>query len=919
MNQLITNSENTNFYNHLTALLETCESFIFNVAFVNYSGVQLLLNSLDECEKRGIKGKILTSTYLDFTEPKALQRLLEFKNIELKIFNKKDIGFHSKAYIFEFKEYYEVVVGSSNITSSAFKSNIEWNIKSFSKKEDSFLENILFEFDSLWNQSIEVSEDFIEKYSSFKVKQNIKSFIYDETLKMNQMQEKAIEKLNFFRKKGEKKALAIAATGSGKTYLAAFDVKYLKPKKLLFVVHRENILKKAKQSFEKLIDEKYALFTGNKKEKGNYIFATIQTLSSNYEQFRKDEFEYIIYDEAHHVTSPSYKKVRDYFNPKFQLGLTATPNRMDEESIYEVFDDNIACDIRLKEALECSLITPFHYYGVTDINTINYEDIDLNDIQALSKVLMVNRRVDFIVDKMNFYGFSGKKRRVLAFCVSKEHASYMCDEFLKRGIVSSFLSSESTISKREEVIKKLEDENDSLEVIFSVDIFNEGVDIPSINLVLMLRPTNSPIVFVQQLGRGLRKYQNKEFLTVLDFIGNHKKAFLVAFALCGNKILDKESIKFSLLNNFSDFANAHIVIDKISKDRILEQINDENLNSFKYLKENYLEFKSILKDKTPMMEEFINYDDVISPYPFISEAKSYVEFINRVEKKDNLTKICKDENFLASIRFVDSLLPIRRIYEFVLLKFLIDNKTCSLTMASKVLDKYLDRVDADTIKHSFSYLNQEYFDSSQKRRFLKLVKHENDTLFLSKPFEEILADKTKKEFIQSSLNFGILTYEKTFSSHDYGLPFFKLYEKYNMLEIALLANFNKIHSSFRGSGFLKFNNDFFLFITLEKDKYSKASKYVNNFKSKEVFNFISKPSMSQEKGDGYRLINNIKEGVSLHIFVRKYSHMDKKVQKFSYLGLADCISYEGNKPINTQLKLRKKLDDRLYEEFTTIV
>lgn len=920
MNELITNNENSNFYNHLTKLLSECDSFIFNVAFINYAGVQLLLNSLDELRKKGIKGKILTSTYLNFTESKALKKLLEFENIELKIYDCEKKGFHSKAYIFKFKDEYKTLLGSSNITSSAFKTNIEWNIKSISKKDEEFTTNLLTEFEALWEDSIFVNEDFLEKYSQFK--QNIKAenFVYEKSIKINQMQKQALEKLEFFRQKGETKALAIAATGTGKTYLAAFDVKAFAPEKMLFIVHRENILQKAKESFETILKDKpCGFFTGNKKEERPYLFATIQTLSSNYKEFSKEQFDYIVYDEAHHTSSPSYEKVRNYFTPKFSLGLTATPNRMDGNSIYELFEDNIACDIRLNEALENSLVVPFHYYGVTDIEDVDLQDVDLQDITLLSKLLMINKRVDFIIQKLNFYENSGDKRRVLGFCVSKEHAKFMSEEFNKKGIVSTYLTSEDSILKRQKEIEELEDKKSSLEVIFTVDIFNEGVDIPSVNTVLMLRPTNSPIVFIQQLGRGLRKYKNKEFLTIIDFIGNHKKAFLIALALCGNKILDKESIKFSLLNNFADFTNAHIIIDEISKNRVLEQINSENLSSFKYLKARYLEFKSLLGNRLPKMEDFVNYDEFISPMPFINDSKSYIEFLLKAEKTEELKKLCFDENFLKGIRFVESLLPIRRVYEFAVLKYLLFNKSCSFKQASEVLEKYLQKVDKNTIKHSFFYLNQEFFDSSQKRRFLKLVELENNQLTRSKEFENILEDEAKKAVLLDSINYGILSYEKSFSTFDYGLPFLKLYEKYNMQDIALLANFDKIHSSFRGSGFLKYKDDFFLFITLEKDKFAKGGHYENNFLSKDCFTFISKPKMSQEKGDGKRLIENKKHKVKLHIFVRKFSHVDKIVQKFSYLGLAECIKYEGNQPIKTWLKLEKPLSNTLYEEFTKIV
>ena len=735
------------------------------------------------------------------------------------------------------------------------------------------------------------------------------------------MQKQALNQLEFLRSCGEKKALAIAATGSGKTFLSAFDVKNYKPKRVLFIVHRENILIKAKESFEDIIkDFSCGLYTGNKKEeKKDYIFATVQTLSSHYKNFSKHEFEYIIVDEAHHITSPSYKNVLEYFNTKFLLGLTATPNRSDNESIYEVFDENIACDIRLNEALENNLVVPFHYYGISDIKQIDYENIELSKISELARLLMVNKRVDYIIEKMNFYSYSGNKRKALGFCASKEHAIFMSEQFNKKGINSTNLLSNDSILKREEIIKKLEDDNDSLEVIFTVDIFNEGVDIPSINTVLMLRPTNSPIIFIQQLGRGLRKYKNKEFLTLLDFIGNHNKAYLIALALIGNKAIDKESVKISLLNNFANINNAFISMDEISKQRILEQIDKENFNSMKYLKEQYFEFKTVLGNKIPTLLDFINYDEFISPLAFISEAKSYTEFLSKVEKKEQIKKLLENEEFLKALRFIQSLMPIKRVYEFVILKYLLNNNSCSKSDASNILKKYLKRVNEDTIVHSFSFLNQEYFDSGQINRYLKLVDYKDDRLVKSELFKKILENKELKEIFEDSLNYGILVYEKSFGAEDYGLPFLKLYEKYNMLNIAQLCNFNKIHSSFRGSGFLKYNDDFFLFITIEKDKFSKASSYHNAFLSKELFTYSSKPSHTQDKGDGKRLCENQKSKVKLHIFVRKFSHVDKKVQTFIYLGLANSSKFQGNKPINLELKLENPLSDKLFEEFTRVV
>ncbi|MCG3657318.1 DEAD/DEAH box helicase [Aliarcobacter butzleri] len=924
MNNLVTNNEITNFFNNITELLDNCESFYFNVAFINFSGIQLLLDSFKKLEEKNIKGKILTSTYLNFTQIKALEKIKKFKNIELKIYDCEvsNIGFHSKSYIFEFKDDYKILIGSSNITASAFKSNIEWNVKTIAKKDDIFLKDVLNEFETLWQNSIDVDDEFLTSYSNFLNRQNkeFKSFSLNQ-IKTNFMQEKALEKLANLRKKGENKALIIAATGTGKTYLSAFDVKNFKAKTILFLVHRENILIKAKQSFENILPQinSFGLYTGNKKEQDkNYLFSTIQTMSSNFSDFSQDFFEYIIIDEAHHVTSPSYKKILDYFKPKFLLGLTATSNRMDGNSIYEVFDENIALDIRLNEALENNLIVPFHYYGIKDIQSIDYENVDLTKIDLLAKLLSVNKRVDFIIDKMNFYSNSGNKRKALGFCVSKEHCNFMSEEFNKKGINSITLTSEDSISKREEYIQKLENENDSLEVIFTVDIFNEGIDIPSINMVLFLRPTNSPIVFVQQLGRGLRKYKNKEFLTVLDFIGNHKKAYLIALALVGNKMIDKESIKLSLQNNFADFKNAFISMDEISKNRILEQINKENFNQLKYLKEQYFEVKNIL-GKVPTLVDFLQFEDVINPLKFIDESKSYIEFLAKAENDKKLKELVLNENFIKAIRFIENELPIKRVYEFVILKYLLNNDFCDENIAFKILNKYLDKVDKKTIIHSFLYLKGDFLDSAQSSRYLKLINYENKIARKTKEFEELLENEKYKKIFEDSLNFGIYNYEEEFSSIDFGKPFLKLYSKYNMLNIAKLCNFPKIHSSFRGSGFLKYENDFFLFINLEKEEFSKSANYHNAFLSKDVFTYQSKPSHSSDKGDGQRLCENKKFGVKLHIFVRKFIQVDKKTQDFIYLGVANSIKYWDNKPINLELKLENCLSDKLFEEFTKIV
>lgn len=544
MINLINNSSHDNFYNELKRSFVGCRKFYFNVAFVSYSGLQLLLDIFKKAEEEKIHGRIITSTYLNFTEPKALNKIKTFSNIDLKIFiAKENQGFHPKAYIFEYDKFYKIIIGSANITQTALKSNIEWKVAISFQEKDEFVDRIYKEFELIWNQSEIASDEMINKYENFLSQLKPKSIssdnFYDSLVKIspNSMQLEAINSLDRLRAHGEIKALAIAATGSGKTYMAALDVTEVKPKKLLFIVHREVILRDAISAFIRVTnwpESKFGILSGNSKQiDRDYLFAMNITLANNLTQFKKDEFDYIIIDEAHHVCGDTYQKILSYFTPQFLLGMTATPERGDANSIYEAFDNNIAIEIRLREALEKNLVVPFHYFGITEAEGTDYTKVDVNNIQEVSKLLQTHKRVDHIIEQMTFYGFDGKQLKAIGFCVNIEHAQYMAKEFNQRDIHAICLTGANTEEERELAISNLEDPSHPLQVIFTVDIFNEGVDIPSINLVLMLRPTESPIIFIQQLGRGLRKHHEKSFLTVLDFIGNHKRSFLVAIALCG--------------------------------------------------------------------------------------------------------------------------------------------------------------------------------------------------------------------------------------------------------------------------------------------------------------------------------------------------------------------------------------------------
>lgn len=932
----IRNTETVNVLNDLLKSLDRCNEFCFTVAFMTYGGVQLLLQKFKELEQKGVNGRILTSTYQNFSDPKAIEKLQEFSNIEVRLLDSQvENGLHAKGYLFLDDELAEVYIGSSNLTTSALKENIEWNVKLVKSLEDKFVVDIMSDYENLWGKAGSLTKEkldaYKEIYTKFKKFEREQVIELDEKMKYgvkvipNQMQKEAMLRLNSLRKRGEKKALVIAATGTGKTYMSAFDAKQVTPKKLLFVAHREEILRSAKETFEKVMsnsDIKMGYYTGNQKDKNiDYIFATIQTISRHFEQYPQNYFDYIIIDEAHHVGGATYEKVLQYFKPQFLLGMTATPERCDDFNVFDCFDGHVALEVRLREALEENLIIPFHYFGIRDIEGIDLSDVKLDQIQELTKRLKVNERVEFIIEQMNLFGNDGERRKVLGFCVSVEHAEYMTEKFNAAGITSACLTGRNTPREREEMIKKLESDEDPLEVIFTVDIFNEGVDIPCINVVLMLRPTQSPIIFIQQLGRGLRKQKNKEFLTVLDFIGNHSKSFLTAIALNGDRFYDKDGLKVTVATGFPDIpGESFIILDNISKEQILRQLDKENFNSMTYLKETYQEFKRMNAGRIAyMLTDYLKYEGAPDPIVFIKKEKSYLQFVAKVEKDSYLQSLLNSQEFIKIMKEWSGQLPLKRPHEFIILKYLIshlDVNYIELHTAEAEILKYVESVSERSVRHALECLAQVYYDSVEEAQYIKLGEFIGDTFIISPVFNHFRNAPHLKPYLEDILNYGLIHYQEEYGDKDYGTPYLKLYECYNMKEIAKLSNYDKKHSAFRGSGLLVYQNHFFLFVDLDKEEGIKDSiNYQDKFISPNYFQWQSPNATAQDSERGQKIVHNQKSGVQLHIFIRKFKKIDGEVQPYIYIGKGNTIFAEGNKPITIRLKLEHSVPVQIYREF----
>jgi superfamily II DNA or RNA helicase/HKD family nuclease len=982
--EFIFNSSTRNFYNRLIENLRASTEFKMSVAFITYGGLQMLLDTLKELSDKNIPGQIITTSYQNFTKPEVLKRISEFKNIQLKIYvpPTENDGFHAKGYLFRQptgneNEQWTIIIGSSNITGRALKSNVEWNVleseQTGERQEPGvFAKSVLQEFNTLWQSpwAKKYSDDFLISYRDYlakvigahpeKAKTPVFNFDNSPVIQPNAMQQEAIVKLDQMRKTGATKALAIAATGSGKTYMSVFDTLQVHPNHLLFVVHREDILRKAKESFDRVcLDKNYSsgFFTGSIKDmECKYLFATRDSLSRHYKDFLPESFDYIVLDEAHHAASDSYKEILSYFKPKFLLGLTATPERSDAGDIYSIFDNNVAVEIRLRDALAFDLVCPFHYFGITDIQGIDYTSIHADPsspgyLDNVAKLLMISRRVDYIIEKMKFYGHDGDKAKVLGFCVTVEHAQYMAAEFNKRlskngADCAIALSGKNDVNYRMKITSRLEDNNDPLEVIFSVDIFNEGIDIPSVNEVLLLRPTDSSIIFVQQLGRGLRKLPDKEFVTVLDFIGNYQKSFLMAIALNGKREFDQDSLKVAVKNDFADIPNGtFITMDKITKQQILNQLENEKFMSIKYMKESYLSFKQVNGGKVPRLVDYLKHDGSIDPLRFTlfnGRFKTYLEFVAFIESDTHpeLAQSLADETFRALHRFLMIFMPAKRIYEWAIVSALYKhtittnsdnretpiNNVPSLSISDLALycTKYIDHVDKKTIIHSCEVLSGKYFDSSEISRYGSvLINFADNHVSFRENVISALLDPLKYEWTADLIQYALLRYGIEFGRADYGFPFFKLYQEYSMRETALLCSYTKIHSSFRGQGLITAAEpDYFMFVNLHKGAaVREAINYKDKFLTRRTFQWQSPNSTSQSSRIGQNLIHNMERNIRLHLFVRKFENIEGIIQPFMYLGQVVTFpdSAKGDKPITMIFELENEVPEDIYSDLTTVV
>lgn len=808
--------------------------------------------------------------------------------------------------------------------------------------------DIISEFDRLWNSERACDyADFIEDYRiRYKIKKEQQKLARESEvisiekykLEPNSMQVKFIESVMDLYESGENRALLISSTGTGKTYASAFALREMLQKRAkvtgrnvraLFLVHREQIAKQALRSYKNVFGERYSfgLLSGNSKNyKSDILFSTMQMMAREdiMKKFNANDFDIIIIDEVHRAGADSYQRIMNYFTPRFWIGMTASPDRTDGYDIYGLFNHNIAYEIRLQQAMEEKLLCPFHYFGITDLEVDGHviDDDDLKNVQNFAK-LVCDDRVQYIMQQIEYYGYSGDRVKGLMFCSSKEEAKTLSVKFNMRGLRTIVLTGDSSQNEREDAILRLEqnEQENALDYILTVDIFNEGVDVPAVNQVIMLRPTESPIVFIQQLGRGLRKYAGKEYVVILDFIGNYMNNFMIPIALSGDRTYNKDTIRKYVREGSRVIpGESTIHFDEISKKRIFESI-DSSKTTKSFLKEKYFALKYKL-GRVPNILDFYEYGE-IDPMLFIQYSRSYDQFVKTVDKDFNIMFGDREE---AILEFISSLVNGKRVHELLMLKCILNNEKMSPDTYRELLEEKGEIYREADYVSALNVLGKVFVNApSEKKRysnieFISMDYAKNGMLRRASAFYSLFSNNAFVNEVESLVKYGLKRYEDLFKNHDEDN--LVLYEKYSRKDVCRILNWEHDDSS-TVYGYRIKHNTCPIFVTYEKkDDIANSTKYEDQFINNQLFSWMTRSKVSLESPESQKIINYSKIGLKIYLFIKK---SDGEGTDFYYIGKVSPIDYmqteiendNGQKlPImNFKMKLEHSVREDIYEYF----
>lgn len=758
--QLVLNQDGSTVEHTLFEELERCKRFTFSVAFVSPGAIAQIKQHLLEFEG---EGRIITSDFLGFNQPEAFAELLklsEHTGIDVRRHTAK--GFHPKGYIFEREQSVTAVIGSSNLTSSALSTNHEWNLRVSAADGSDLASQIHGLLDEEVGASEPLTKEWIDQYAETYVAPPRRELLPlpkapdvgdpGTEIKPNAMQQDALLAIDFARAEGADRAIIISATGTGKTMLSALDVRAVNPKRMLFIAHREQILDRTIEEYRVVLGggaDDFGKLTGSHKQSDRrFVFATIQTLAQEQvlSQISPDAFDYVVIDEAHRAGADTYRRAIDYLTPDFLLGMTATPERPDGFNVFELFNYVVPYEIRLDRALEAEMLTPFHYYGIADVTfddgTTTSDDSDL-------KLLITPERVEHLLDALDKYGQAGVAPRGLIFCSRKDEAqalSAALNERVFRGsqLRTVALTGEDPVATREQRVAELE--NGALDYILTVDVFNEGVDIPSVNQVVMLRQTNSPIVFVQQLGRGLRRFEGKDHLVVIDFIGNYANNYLIPIALFGDESLNRESLREKVNETVEGGALpglSSVSFDEVSRERVLRSITENKLDSMANLRNALVAMKNRVGG-VPALWDFYRFESV-DPVLLATKKEHYPALVQSLLREgDELS----DYGSRALSLLSNEVLAAKRLHECVVLDLLLDQEQASVDKIAETLATYglpLSELDVQTSVDSIALRGYPQVDANRLRE--GVAEQSGDEVRLTNAFQSEL--ESSQEFAKA--------------------------------------------------------------------------------------------------------------------------------------------------------------------------
>jgi len=904
---LFTNSsKEVSLLTELSNEIKSSDEVCMLVSFIRMSGINPLIDSIKCAAKNGKKIRILTTTYMQATEQKAIKKLSNIENVQVKIsYNTKNTRLHAKSYIFRrnsgFSTFY---IGSSNLSSSALNTGCEWNIKLTQKKSLDIYNNVVAQFETYWNSgefeqyinndecNSKLSKALNKNYNNnndYHIQFEIEPYDYQLEI----LEKVKAERVIF----NQHRNLIVAATGVGKTVVAAFDFKYyLKAHpnaKLLFIVHREEILKKSMDTFRVICQDFNLgeLYNGrNKPRSKEILFASVNAANKLTRDVNPNYYDFIIIDEFHHAEAKTYRSILEYYRPNELLGLTATPERMDGKDILEYFDGHIAAEMRLQEAIDKRLLSPFQYFGVTD--SVDLSEIKWNkggyDEEELTRIFSIgeaaNMRSDLIISKLLEYSPDIEEIRGIGFCVSIKHAEFMANRFNEKGIASLAVTSETKQEIKENAINDLK--VGKYKFLFTVDLYNEGVDIPCINIELMLRPTDSITVFLQQLGRGLRLFDGKDCLTVLDFIGevNHKfKYENKIYGLVGKNI---NTPKNSVDNNFPNLpAGCSIVLEEVAKERILKNI------------------KSHKSDKTTILELLANFEENTGNTVTLSNFLDFYGLsINHFYRINDLTfyRACKAVNIKNEY---DSESDIERNIG--------DRLKGLLNINSEIILNYIKRLFNGEIYHNEKLDDIIYyslFNGVPNKYLFDDTKDAIDCMINSKILKNEILEIVDILFKQIDV-----VPEKNNISIDVPLQVYCSYTRNQILAGFGLNNSEHHQTMMEGVMYIKdINHDIFL-VTLKKDdkSFSNTTSYNDYAINKNLFHWQTQSRVSENSSTLNRYINS---NGRVSIFVR----VNKK-DPYIYLGECNYVSHEGSKPVSIVWKLINDIPGKYIGEVNNLI